>query len=72
MYLVYGQVVHTKSNWCTHDLSMTHVYFVFNLYVDGKHKRPAVMINVRVTKGTKEVFIKPGDWQLIFTIQFGR
>lgn len=41
------------SKWCTHDESVNYVYFAFNIYVDGEHKRLAV--NVRISQGTCEI-----------------
>lgn len=44
------------SKWCTHDESVNYVYFAFNIYVDGEHKRLAV--NIRIPQGTIEISLR--------------
>lgn len=54
VYLVYGQLARTMSNWCTHDVSMTYVYCAFNSYADDEQHA----VNVRVTQGTNEISLR--------------
>lgn len=54
--LLYGQIHLITSNLCTHDVSMTYVYYAFNVYGDGGHQLTAG--NVRLMQGKSEIFLR--------------